>query len=127
MPYFEGKFVMISSPTEARAIEYGLQLAIEAERRNGTHVPPMWVLELIGALHKLWADVKVAESQTAAPNGPSGMIDVVKASEILGKTPQATTADCRAGRLDGFLVRGRWQISAASVEALAAEMEHKSA
>lgn len=126
--------VAITNPIEARALEYGLTLAIQEERRGGNHVPPLWVLELQGALHKLWAeksdprhDMKAGESKPVASNGPPDMMDVVKASEILGKTPQAVTADCRTGRLDAFLVRGRWEISAASVEARKAEQERKSA
>lgn len=131
MAYFEGRMVTITSPIEARAIEHGLTLAIQEERRNGSHVPPMWVLELQGALHKLWAEsnsrhaTKVGASKPLSSHGPSRMMDVVKASKILGKTPQAVTADCREGRLDGFLVRGRWEITAASVEARRAEQEQK--
>jgi len=129
MGYFEGKFVMISSPVEARALEHGLTLAIQEERRNGSHVPPIWLLELQSALHKLWAPVatKVGTSEPLSQKGASLIIDTVKASEILGKTPQAVTADCREGRLDGVLIQRRWQINADSVEARRAEKEQKSA
>ncbi len=132
MAYFEGRFVMVTSPTEARALEHGLQLAIMDERRNGNPRPPLWLLELQSSLHKVWAesatrDTKADESQPLSAEGASRMMSTVKASEILGKSPQAVTADCREGRLDGLLVRGRWQISAASVEARRAEKEQRSA
>ena len=132
MGYFEGRFVMISRPRDARALEYGVTLAIEEQRRNGDPHPPLWLFDLQSALHLLWDEgsdsaTKADESQPLSQNGLSLMIDVVKASEILGKTPQAVTAYCRAGRLDAVMVRRGWVIDRTSAEALRAEQERKSA
>jgi hypothetical protein len=133
MAYFEGRFVMITTPAEARALEHGLTLAILDERRNGNPIPPAWLLELQSALHGIWAEstdrhaLKAVESERLSQNGPSRMISAVKAGEILKKTPQAVTADCRADRLFGaVMVRGQWQIPLASVE-VKAEREKLSA
>ncbi len=46
MAYFEGRFVMITSPIEARSLEYDLTLATQEARRNCDLYPPPWLVQL---------------------------------------------------------------------------------
>ena len=68
---------------------------------------------------------KVAESVSLSQNDAERTINVMEAAEILNKTPQAVTADVRKGRLDGVLVRGRYEITASSVARRKAEQERR--
>ena len=47
--YSDVPFVMITSPTEARAIDHSLTLLIEQHRRNGEPCPPLRILQLQSA------------------------------------------------------------------------------
>ena len=132
MALLSGSIFITASPSDALWLEHGITLILAERRRDGQRFHPPRLLEMQSELHALAETIdrhaaKPNATELVSQNGSSGTMNPVKASELLGISPQMVRRDCASGVLSAVKVRGSWRVDAASVEAHRAERERASA
>ena len=95
MAYFEGRFVMVTSPAVGRWLEATTNLWFQKYREAGCPEgpPPEWMFTVQSELHALGTD----GNQTVSEKGRSGSLTVNETAKRLQVSRQMVTRYCRQG------------------------------